>query len=136
VSSVRTARAGIAIPPPPPRTGWAFTELARRHGDYALIGVAAGVTLGADGRCERARIVLLSAGERPVVAAAAEAALTGEAPTAAAARAAGEAAAAEIDPPADIHASADYRRRLASVLVRRAIETASGRAAAAGEPSR
>lgn len=127
---------GVEIPPPLARTGWAFTEMARRHGDYALVGVAAGVTLGGDGRCERARIVLLSAGERPVVAAAAESALAGEAPSAAAARAAGEAAAAEIDPPGDIHASADYRRRLAAVLVRRAVETAFERAAAAREEGR
>ncbi len=123
----------IEIPPPPPRTGWAFTELARRHGDYALAGVAAGVTLGADGRCERGRIVLLSAGERPFAAAAAEAALAGATPGAAAARAAGEAAAAEADPHGDIHASADYRRQLIGVLVRRVLETAFERAAAARE---
>jgi len=122
----------IEIPPPAPRTGWAFRELARRHGDYALIGVAAGVTLDGAGRCADARVVLLSAGERPVAAAGAAATLAGAEPGAEAARAGAEAAAAEADPPGDIHASADYRRQLIRVLVRRALEAAFERAAAAG----
>lgn len=123
----------IALPAPPPGSGWAFTELARRHGDYALIGVAAGVTLAAGAaRCESARIVLLSAGERPVTAAAAVAALAGAEPGPDASRAAAEAAAAEVDPPGDIHASSAYRRQLVRVLVRRALDTAFERARTAG----
>src|SRR5690349_387211 len=55
-----------AIPPLSPRTGWAFLEIARRHGDYAQAGVAALVTLGVDGRCREARLVYLSAGDAPV----------------------------------------------------------------------
>jgi carbon-monoxide dehydrogenase medium subunit len=53
----------IEIPPLPPRTGWAFEEFARRHGDYALVGVAVLVTLDGGSRCERARIALLSVGD-------------------------------------------------------------------------
>ena len=120
---------GIDIPPRPPRSGWSFVELARRHGDYALIGVAAGVTLDESGRCADSRIVLVSAGEVPVAVAGATAALAGADPGAEAARAAAEAAAAEADPPGDIHASADYRRQLIRVLVRRALEAAFERAA-------
>ena len=122
---------GIEIPPQPPRSGWSFVELSRRHGDYALIGVAAGVTLDESGRCADSRIVLVSAGEVPIAAAGASAALAGAELGAEAARAAAEAAAAEADPPGDIHASADYRRQLIRVLVRRALETAFARARAA-----
>jgi len=119
----------IELPAPPPRTGWAFEEVARRHGDYALVGVAASVTLDAAGRCARARIVLLSVGDGPTLAVHAPQALQGREPTDAAVRAAGDAAAHEdIDPPSDIHASAAYRRQLAGVLTRRALTRAAARA--------
>ena len=57
--------AEIVVPPPPPRTGWAFQEVARRHGDYALVGAAATVTLAADGRCSAARLIYFSVGDGP-----------------------------------------------------------------------
>ena len=118
----------IELPAPPPRTGWAFEEVARRHGDYALVGVAASVTLDAAGRCARARIVLLSVGDGPTLAVRAAQALQDREPTDAAVRAAGDAAAHEdIDPPSDIHASAAYRRQLAGVLTRRALTRAAAR---------
>lgn len=119
----------IHWPAPEPRTGWAFRELARRRGDYALVGVAAGVTLDAAGRCARARIALLSVGDRPVAARGAEAALAGQAPTEAAIEAAADAAAtADVEPSSDIHGSAEYRRHLTRVLVRRTLATAFERA--------
>ncbi len=122
----------IHLPAPPARTGWAFRELARRHGDYALVGVAAGVTLDGAGRCERARIALLSVGDAPVVAREAAALLSGQEPDAAAVEAAADAAATlDVDPPSDIHASAAYRRHLTRVLVRRTLATAVDRARAA-----
>lgn len=121
--------AEIEIPAPPPRSGWAFQEVARRHGDYALVGVAVWLTLEAKGTCETARIALLSVGEGPVVARGAAAVLQGAAPDADAIREAAEAAAtADIDPPSDIHASAAYRRQLTRVLVGRALSTAVKRA--------
>ena len=52
-----------AIPPSPARTGWAFLEIARRHGDYAQVGLAARVTLDESGRCREARLVFLSVGD-------------------------------------------------------------------------
>lgn len=118
----------IEIPPPPPGAGWAFEEVARRHGDYALAGVAVRVELDAGGRCRGARAVLLGVGEGPTRAAGAERGLEGEVPTEAVVRAAAEAAAAALDPPGDIHASPAYRRHLAGVLVRRALTRAAARA--------
>jgi CO/xanthine dehydrogenase FAD-binding subunit len=122
----------IQIPPRAARTGTAFMELARRHGDFALVGVAVELVLDEGGGCASTRIVLLSVGDGPVLATTAMAALVGSAPTASrieeAARVAGE---ADIDPPSDIHASSAYRRHLAKVLVRRAVTKAVERAAQA-----
>ena len=119
-----------AIPPLAPRTGWAFLEVARRHGDYAQVGIAALVTLDDAGRCREARIALLSVGDGPVLARKAAKAITGEAPTAEAIQEAADAAAVkDVDPPGDIHASAAYRRQLVSVLVRRTLQRACERAA-------
>lgn len=117
----------IEIPPPTPGGGAAFLELARRHGDYALVGVAVVVILEA-GRVGEARIVLFSVGEGPVRAKAAERVLAGSAGDEAAIGAAAEAVQQDIDPPADIHASAAYRRQLATVLTRRALTAAGARA--------
>jgi len=115
----------VALPPMPPRSGWSFQEVARRHGDYALVGVAALVTLDDRGRCQQARLVFLSVGEGPVEAHEGAKVLRGQAPTAEAIRAAAEvAASADVDPSSDIHASAAFRRHLAKVLARRALEQA------------
>jgi carbon-monoxide dehydrogenase medium subunit len=127
---------GVSLPPMPARAGWAFDEIARRRGDYALVGVAAIVTLDDRGRCARARMALLSAGDRPMRADRAAAVLAGQAPTPDAIRAAADAAARDdIDPHGDLHASSAYRRHLASVLTRRALTRAFARAAASMEPA-
>jgi len=121
----------VVCPPLPPRSGWAFLEIARRHGDYALTGVAAVVTLAERGRCADSRIALLGVGEGPVLAARARKALKGETPTSAVLRDAAQAAAGkDIDPPGDIHASSAYRRQLVGVLTRRALTAAFERAGA------
>ncbi len=121
----------IHVPPMAPGTGWAFDEFSRRHGDYALVGVGAEVSMDASGRCTRARIGLLSVGPGPVLAAEAGRVLEGQPlePEAIAA-AADLAATTDIDPPGDIHASADYRRHLARVLTRRVLTAAVTRAGA------
>lgn len=118
-----------AIPPSPARTGWAFLEVARRHGDYAQVGVAARVTLDDSGRCHEARLVYLSVGDAPVVAREAARLLAGrelspEAIAAAAEKAAGD----EMDPLGDIHATPKFKRHLARVLTRRVLRTAGERA--------
>ena len=119
----------VALPPMPPRSGWAFLEVARRHHDFALVGVTAVVTLDKRGRCQQTRLVLFSVGDGPVMAHGAAEALAGQAPTPEAIRAAAETAAtADIDPGSDIHATAEFRRHLANVLCRRALTQAFDRA--------
>ena len=121
----------IGLRPMPDRSGTAFLEVARRHGDYALVGIAVAVTLDGQGRCKAARIALLSVGDGPVLAVEAGKTLTGQVPSAEMVRAAADAAATrDVDPPSDIHASAAYRRRLVAVLTRRALGRAFERAGA------
>jgi CO/xanthine dehydrogenase FAD-binding subunit len=102
----------IEIPPMAPRTGWAFLEMARRHGDFALAGVACTVTVDDAGGCESARIAVFGVGEGPVLSGRAAAVLTGARPGPGVFREAAAAVASEVDPPSDIHASAEYRRSL------------------------
>jgi CO/xanthine dehydrogenase FAD-binding subunit len=114
----------IEVPAVRARTGAAFVEHARVHGDFALGGAAALVTLDEDGRCVRAAIALLAAGDRPLRAPAAERALAEGAR-------AGEAAALAVEglePPGTVHAGSEYRRALLAELVRRAILLAAERA--------
>jgi CO/xanthine dehydrogenase FAD-binding subunit len=119
----------IDLPALPPRSGWAFQEVARRTHDFALAGVAVVVTLDKNDRCQMARIVFLSMGDGPVEATGAAQALEGEALTPEAIRAAVEiASTADVDPSSDIHASAAYRRHLAKVLAARALAEAAARA--------
>src|SRR5947208_2945701 len=111
----------IALPPLPARGGTAFLEVARRHGDYALVGVAGVVTLDPRGRCQSARIACLSVGDGPVLLSEAGKLLAGQSPSEELLRAAADAAATrDIDPPSDIHASAAYRRQL--VAARKTID--------------
>lgn len=120
----------VELPVRPPRSGHAFLEVARRHGDYALAGVAVQVVLSSEGLVERARIALLSVGDGPVLVAAGTG-LAGTAGDAAAILAASESVRAEVDPPTDIHGDSAYRRQLAAVLTRRALTTAIARARSA-----
>ncbi|HEY0555818.1 MAG TPA: xanthine dehydrogenase family protein subunit M [Thermoanaerobaculia bacterium] len=125
-----------AIPPSPARTGWAFLEIARRHGDYAQVGLAARVTLDESGRCREARLVFLSVGDGPVEAKAAARGLAGEELTAAALDAAAETAARdEMEPRSDVHATTEFKRHLARVLTRRALRLAADRARRGEDPS-
>jgi carbon-monoxide dehydrogenase medium subunit len=119
----------IVLPPLPSHTGSAFVEFARRSGDYALMGVAAVVTLDASGKCADARLVYLNAGEVPLNAAQAAGSLKGQAPSPAAIDAAAQLAAEqEINPMGNVHASPEYQRHLARVLTRRALGKAFERA--------
>ena len=98
----------------------AFMELARRHGDYAMVGIAvhARLTGGAIGD---ARLVYFAAGERPVVARAAAAAIDGKAPSEETFEAAAAALDQDLDPPADLNADPATRLHLARVITRRAL---------------
>lgn len=115
----------VVIPPLPPRTGYAFLEMSRRHGDYAQAGVAALVTMDEKGYCTWARLVYLNAGEVPMVAEKAANMLVGKRPSADLFTAAAHTASQEeIDPASDIHATAAYKRHLADVLTVRALKKA------------
>lgn len=119
----------IVIPPQPSHSGHAFEEISRRHGDFALVGVAAAVQLDESGLCSSARIALLSVGDRAMLAPHATEVLVGQRPSPDLFRAASEAASTvDIDPFSDIHASARYRRQLAAVLTRRVLDRAFERA--------
>ena len=115
----------IAVPPKLPDTGYAFMELARRHGDNAQVGVAAVVTLDASGSIHEVHLVYLNAGEIPMVAEQSAAMLIGEEPTQSAlSEVAHFASQNEIEPTADIHDTVEYKRHLAFVLGKRALHRA------------
>ena len=115
------------FPAAPLGSGSSFVEVARRHGDYAVCGVAALVTLDGDRKVQAARAAYISMGPTPVVLDLTDA-VAGAPCDAADWAAAGRDAAGRLDPDPDIHASADYRRHLAEVLTRRALREAAGRA--------
>jgi xanthine dehydrogenase iron-sulfur cluster and FAD-binding subunit A len=122
---------GTWWPAAPADTGYAWLELARRHGDYALVGVAAAVTLR-DGAVAEARLALTGVGGRPVRAREAERALASGPLSDAALDAAAAAVRRAIAPEGDIHATAEYRRHIAGVLVVRALRLAAERALLGG----
>ncbi len=107
-----------------PRSGWSFLELARRPGDFAIVSAAAVLDVGRRGVITSARIALGAVAERAVRCPEAEAALTGEPGGREAFDNAAALAAAPLDPPADVHGSAAYRKHIARVLVGRALTQA------------
>jgi carbon-monoxide dehydrogenase medium subunit len=109
--------------------GSSFVELARRHGDFAIGGVAALVKLGADGSVVDVRIALIGVRDTAVRAHGAEAILRGAQPTDDALAEAAGSVVDEVSPISDIHGSAGYRTHVATVLVRRALAIARDRAA-------
>jgi CO/xanthine dehydrogenase FAD-binding subunit len=123
----------VRLPVVPPRTGTAFLEVSRRHGDFALVGVAASVTLDAGGACTRCAIALTGVGPTPVVAREAAHRLVGAKPTPEALEDVGRRAAAGLDPDGDLHASSQYRRHVAGVLTRRALARAVERVTASAK---
>jgi carbon-monoxide dehydrogenase medium subunit len=122
----------VRCPRWPQGTGWCFLEESRRHGDFAMVGVAALVTLDAAHRCTRVAVVLTGVGGVPYKVAEAAAILLGQPPDETRIAAVAQAAATGIAPEGDIHASAEFRRHLSGVLTRRALRTAIDRATAGG----
>ena len=106
-----------------PGTGTSFQEVARRHGDFAMVGLATSVTLNA-GTITDARLAFAGVSDVPARATAAEELLEGERPTAELFDEAARVAAADIDPPSDLHGSAEYRKKVAAALVRRGLREA------------
>jgi aerobic carbon-monoxide dehydrogenase medium subunit len=108
-------------------TGTSFQEVARRHGDFAIVGLAASLTLS-DGVIGDARLAFAGLFDVPVRAAGAEELLIGQTPSTELFDEAARRATADVDPPADLHGSSDYRRKVASALVRRGLRAAADNA--------
>ncbi len=108
----------VRFPNAEPGTGVSLQEMARRHGDFAMVAAAASVSPSGD-----VRIALINVSDRPVRATEAEAAMRSGASIDDVAAL----AVRDLDPPSDLHATAAYRRKVAGVLVRRALTEASER---------
>jgi carbon-monoxide dehydrogenase medium subunit len=122
---------GVGLPPWLPRTGGDVQEFSRRHGDFAVVAVAAVVRLDGDGDLAETRLALAGVDTTPLRAHGAEKLLVGATPSPAAWREAADTAAAGLTPPTDLHGTAAYRRQLVRVLTERALAAAAGRAGAA-----
>jgi len=117
----------VRMAPQAPNAGWAFEEFSRRHGDFAIVGVAATVAIEGD-RCRAARLAACGAGPTAIRLRGAEEIMeeggVGDRYIDDAAARAAEI----VDPSADLHASTEYRRHLTRVLTRRALKRAVERA--------
>ena len=116
----------VRLPVMPAGAGWAFEEFARRHGDFAIVGVAA--ALWRDGGRWSARRATAGTGPVPVRLRGAEEIIARDGIGDAAVAAVAARAAELVQPDGDLHASADYRRNLTRVLTERAVRKAIGRA--------
>lgn len=114
----------IRFPAAPARTGAAFLEISRRHGDFALVSVGAQVTLSGAGAIDDLRLALGGVGAFPFDARKQAKGLVGSKPKEGDLVALGAEVAKRIEPPDDLHASAEYRKEVAAVLVVRALSTA------------
>lgn len=116
----------IRVPAVAPRTGWSFQEVSRRHGDFALAGVATMVTLDGAGAIQEARLCFT--GPTPVRPSKAEQLMAGQKPSESLFREAARVATSDLEQDSDIHASADYRRSACEALARRALAESAKRA--------
>jgi carbon-monoxide dehydrogenase medium subunit len=123
----------VEIPSWPIGTGSGFCEYSRRQGDFAIVGAAAVMHRDANGRVARVRVALIGAGDRPFDATSiATDWLIGHIPDEANCKGAAEEIGASVEPDSDIHAPADYRKHLATVLAGRALLCAAQRAVIPG----
>jgi carbon-monoxide dehydrogenase medium subunit len=117
----------VRFPAARPGTGVSFHEVARRHGDYAIVGLATSLVL-TDGVISDARLAFSGVSDMPVRAADAEDLLAGEVPSAELFDEAARRATKDLDPPADLHGSSDYRKTVAAAVVRRGLRAAADNA--------
>ena len=117
----------VRFPTAGPGTGISFQEVARRHGDFAIVGLAASLMLS-KGAISDARLALAGMSDVPVRAGDAEALLIGETPSAELFDEAARRVTDDLDPPADLHGSSDYRKKVAAALVRRGLRAAADNA--------
>jgi CO/xanthine dehydrogenase FAD-binding subunit len=117
----------IELEPPRDGAGWGFGEVARTHGAFALAGAAAVLHVDEGGEIDFARLALLGVGSVPYVPEWLDEMAVGEVPGESIFGRIGARVGEEIAPLDDIHASADYRRRVAAVLTARALRDAAAR---------
>lgn len=117
----------VRLPPWPAGTGWSILEFSRRHGDFALAGVATMISLSKDGVCSDVRMTGFGVGPYAIRLTEAERKLRGNRPDSGLLHEVSREAAAEISPLDDNHASAAYRRHLLGVLVERSLAEAIDR---------
>jgi CO/xanthine dehydrogenase FAD-binding subunit len=115
----------IRVPRPASRTGWAFEEVSRRHGDFALVAVAAVLAANNNGKIDKLRLVFT--GAKPHLFSNTEVLRQQKSSDALFAEIA-KLAALELEPESDIHATAEYRREVSRALARRVLKTAAARA--------
>ncbi len=121
----------VRFPIAPPGQGAAVVEVSRRHGDFAMVGAAATVTLDESGAISGAALALFGVADRPVSVDTVEDVLIGVDPRSADAfEQAGEIARRSVAPAADESGTTEYKQQLAAVMTRRALRDASGRAGA------
>jgi carbon-monoxide dehydrogenase medium subunit len=114
----------VRFPTAGPGTGISFQEVARRHGDFAIVGLAASLTLSG-GAISDARLAFAGISDVPVRAAEAESLLVGERPSAELFDEAARRATVDIDPPADLHGTSAYRKKVAATMARRGLQAAA-----------
>jgi aerobic carbon-monoxide dehydrogenase medium subunit len=117
----------VRFPAAAPGTGVSFQEVARRHGDFAIVGLAVALTLS-DRTIGAARLAFAGLSDVPVRSAEAEDLLIGEVPSAELFAEAARRATEDIEPPADLHGSSEYRKKVAAALVRRGLRAATDNA--------
>lgn len=121
----------IVVPSQPRLTGASFKKIGRTNVDIALVNVAVRLTLGKEGMCEDARVVLGAVAPTPIRARKAEETLIGSRPSEELFGDAADVASSESKPISDVRATAEYRREMCGVLVRRALMEAYARAGGA-----
>jgi aerobic carbon-monoxide dehydrogenase medium subunit len=118
----------VRLPNFPEGAGWAFEEVARRRGDFAMLAVAVVLQLDPAGKIALARLAYTSMGPKPLRAPGGERALVGEAPTAETFARAAKAAMSDLEPDSDFHATRAYRLEVGQALTCRALDRALRRA--------
>jgi CO/xanthine dehydrogenase FAD-binding subunit len=114
----------IRFPAWNPRWRWGFQEICRRQGDFALVGAVALLHMDGDAACQAVRLAMFGVGGTPILLPRAEEMLAGQRLDRRMLDQVADAVAAELQPDADIHASAEYRQEVGGVVARRAIEAA------------
>jgi carbon-monoxide dehydrogenase medium subunit len=123
----------IRFPAWNPQWRWGFQEVCRRQGDFALVGAVAMLQMDADAICQAARLAMFGVGGAPVRPQRVEELLSGQRLDVRVLDQVAHAVAAELEPDADMHASAEYRQEVGGVVARRALEAALGQARGCGD---